>query len=50
MQIKHKTDKYELRTKNMFNLDEEKIEFAIGNRALVFFAGQESRECCVFYL
>ena len=28
--------------KNMFNLDEEKIEFALGNRALVFWQGKKA--------
>ena len=34
--------------KNMLNLDEENIEFALG-KDFGFLAGQESRECCVFY-
>ena len=30
-------------------VDKEKIESALGNRDIWFLAGQESRECCVFY-
>ena len=33
----------------MYSLDEEKIEYALGNRNIWFLAGQESRKCCVFY-
>ena len=35
--------------KKMYRLDEEKIECAFGNRDILFLAGQESRECRVFY-
>ena len=31
----------------MFNLDEEKLEFALGNRALVFWQGKKAEY--VFY-
>ena len=31
----------------MFNLNDEKIECAFGNKEYFFFAGQESREGCV---
>ena len=30
-------------------VDKENIESALGNRDIWFLAGQESRECCVFY-
>ena len=32
----------------VLNLDEEKIECAVGDRDIWFLAGQESRECCIF--
>ena len=32
----------------MYTLDEEKIEYALGNREIWFLAGQGSRECCIF--
>ena len=34
--------------KNMFNLDEEKIEFALGNRALVFWQGKKADNVVFF--
>ena len=36
------------RTK-MYSRDKEKIECTLGNRDIWFLAGQESRECFVFY-
>ena len=38
-----------LASKKMYNLDEEEIECALGNKDFWFLAGQESREYCVFY-
>ena len=34
--------------KKMFNQDEGQIECAVGNREMVFLAGQESRDCVDF--
>ena len=33
----------------MFNLDEEKIEFALGNRALVFWQGKKVENVVCFF-
>ena len=33
----------------MFNLDEEKIEIALGNRALVFWQGKKADNVVFFY-
>ena len=35
---------------DVYSLDEEKIECALGNRDIWFLAGQESLECSEFYL
>ena len=34
--------------KNMFNLDEENIEFALGNRAFVFWQGKKADNVVFF--
>ena len=36
--------------RKLFYLDEEKIEFALGNREFCFLAGQQSQECFFFYI
>ena len=38
-----------LRKEDVYSLDKEKIKCELGNRDIWFLAGQESRECCVFY-
>ena len=45
----HETKKQGNLLKNMFHLDDEKIEIALGNKALVFWQGKKA-ENVVFFI